>query len=40
MNTLEKIAVEKIKESLYSAQKRCCEENQNRMQHERIFFTR
>jgi hypothetical protein len=40
MNKIEKLAVTKLKESLYSAAKRCVEENENRMQHERIFLLR
>lgn len=40
MNEIEKIALRKLKEHLYSAEKRCSEENANRMQHERVFLLR
>jgi hypothetical protein len=40
MNAIEKIALKKLKESLLSAFERCCDENANRMQHERIFIRR
>jgi hypothetical protein len=38
MNNLEKIAIAKLKEELYSAMDRCHEKNSERMQHERIFI--